>query len=187
MSKKIIKISIVVLVLISIIAIYNTIIHYNQNKKVEEFFNYINSQDVDSELQTPQFMHVVLATYRGKVEGLSILKSITYFTNNTIPEINKKCGNAFGARMYYNNHKIQIEKQLGIDNYKDFKSLAEKCSNLKDVSTIEYMKFNMDEIHRNSDNTEATLYLKYSNCDEISFNIKVLNEVFSDRTSVNIK
>lgn len=187
MSKKIIKISIIVLILISIIAIYNTIIHHNQNKKIEEFMNYINSKDVDSGLQTPQFIHVVLATYKGKAEGLNITKSITYFINNTIPEINKKCRNSISTKMYYNNHKIQIEKQLGIDNYNDFKQLAEKCRGLSNTSTVEYVKFSMDEIHRNSDNTEATLHLKYDSNDEISFDLTILNEVYSDRTSVNIK
>lgn len=187
MSKKIISFCIVILVAIIIIATYSTIIQRNQKKEVERFMNYINSDEIGSEIKTPKYMHVVLATYKGKVEDLSILKSIMYFTNNIIPEIQQKCNNKLESRIYYKRHSLQISKQIGVNNIDDFYQIVYKCNMLTESDEIEYIKFDIDSIEKDKEGLRADLYLKYKQSEEVRFNIKILNNTYADQTSVIIK
>lgn len=187
MSKKVISIFIVILIAITTIATFNTIIQRNQKKQIEKFINYINSDEIGSELQTPKFMHVVLATYKGKVEDLTILKSIMYFNNNIIPEIQKKCDNRIESKIYYKNHNLQIAKQIGINNIEEFYQLVDKCNTLTENDKIEYIKFDIDSIKKDDKGLNVTLLLKYNQSEEVGFNISILNNVYSNHTSVIIK
>lgn len=186
MPKKIIYSIIAILVLIIIIATYNTIIHHNQEKNVEKFMAYINSEEVGSEVKTPTNTHVVLAAYKGSTKGLNIVKSLSYFKNSIIPEVHKKCSNKFLAKRYYNTHKIQIEKELGITNFNDFYTLSTECKKYVENSEEEYCKFDADSVKKENNRVTATLLLKYKNGEEMQFNIQILNKTASDRTSVNI-
>lgn len=187
MSKKIISVFIVILIAITIIATYNTIIQRNQKKQIEKFMNYINSDEIGSELKTPKFMHVVLATYKGKVEDLAILKSIMYFNNNIIPEIQQKCDNKIESKIYYKNHSLQISKQIGINNFDEFYEIVDKCNTLTENDEIEYIKFDIDSIKKDNKGLNVILFLKYNQSEEVSFNILILNNVYSNQTSVIIK
>lgn len=188
MTKKVLSIIIAILILIIVVATYSTIIHHNQKKKVQEFLDYTNSTEKGGELITPNYLHVVLGVYKGEASGLNILKSINYFTNNIVPEIHKKCGNIITSRLYYNNHKTQLQKQIGIDNFDDFYEIVKKCELMNDEEyTIEKIEFDKDSLNKDKDGVTASFRVKYINSGEIEFNVKVLNSVYSDRTSVNIK
>ncbi len=187
MSKKVLSIIIAILVIIILIATISSIKHYNQRKQAEKFMNYVTSTEVDSDIKTPELMHIVLAAYKGNCEGLNIVKSINYIANNTIPEINKKCGNKMSAKIYYNNNKYKIEKQTGIKSFDEFYKLVERCKVSKKSNTVESMRADVNSIERESNGVKARIYVKYNDSDEISFDIKILNDVFSDKTSVIIK
>ena len=86
-------IAIIVLILISLVTAYNIIVSKTQRTEVEKYLNYINSEEIGEEVKTPKMMHVVLAAYKGNVKDLSIVKSITYFKTNIIPEIQENTKN----------------------------------------------------------------------------------------------
>ena len=186
MSKKYLII-ILILLLIIIITLYNTLIHVKQENEINKYIEYINSDEIDTELQTPEYMHVVLATYKGDVEGLNILKSIFYNIKNLIPNINKNCGNIVSTKIYYKTHKMQIQKQIGIDNFNEFNELVKKCRAIEESDKIEYVKFDIDNINKETDGVSAVMHVKYTKSEELKLNIKILNEKFLDKTSVFIK
>ena len=186
MSKKYLII-ILILLLIIIITLYNVLIHIKQRNEINKYIEYINSEENDMEIKNPEYMHVVLATYKGDVEGLNILKSIFYISNNVIPSINKKCGNIISTKRYYKTHKIQVQKQIGIDNFNEFNELAKKIRAIKETEQIEYIKFDIDTIKKKTDGVSVVMNVKYYNSEEIKVSIKILNEKFSDKTSVIIK
>lgn len=186
MSKKYIII-ILFLLLIILISLYNTLILIKQKNEINKYIEYINSDYFDTELQTPKYMHVLLESYQGDVEGTNILKSIFYSVNNVIPNISKNCRNIINTKIYYKTHKIQIQKQIGIDNFKEFNELVKKCRVIEESDKIEYIKFDIDNIKKTDDGVSAIMHVKYTNSEELKFNIKILNEKFSDKTSVFIK
>lgn len=188
MSKKTtIIIAIVLLCIISIISIYGTIISNRQKKEVKNYMNYINSDEVGSELKTPDLMHVVLAAYKGEAKGLTILKSVMYFKNNLIPDIQKNCGNRLFANIYYRRHSKQLYNEFGINNKEEFYVLVDKCNQLGDVNKLKTIGFNTDSIKRVNDGLYVELKMKTDGNSEVTFNVRILNKVYSDKASVIIK
>lgn len=187
MSKKIIIIICVILLLITAFASCKTLKIYKQKKEINKYLDYINSDAVEHRMETPEFMHVVLAEYKGDAKGLSILKSLEYFTCDVIPDIKKNCGNDFKAKSYYNNHKIQLENQIGINNYNDFYEICKKLDFAKNLGALEYTKINTDSIKRTNNGLDFVIYYKYSDVDEISFNITIDNSTYQDKGFINVK
>lgn len=187
MSKKVLSIIIAILVIIILFATISSIKHYNQRKQAEKFMKYVTSTEVDSDIKTPELMHIVLAAYKGDCGGLNIVKSINYFANNNVPEINKKCGNKLSAKMYYNNNKYKLEKQIGITNFEDFYKLVERCKLSKKSNIVESLRVDVNSVERELNGVKARIYIKYNDSEEISFDIKILNDVFPDKTSVIIR
>lgn len=188
MSKKAtIIIAIVLLSIISLYSIYGAIISIRQKKEVENYMNYINSDEIGSELKTPDLMHVVLSAYKGEANGLKILKSVMYFKNNLIPDIQKNCGNRLFAKIYYSRHSKQLYNEFGINNKEEFYALVDKCNQLGNVENLKTVRFDTDSIKRVSDGVYVELKMKADGNSEVTFNVGILNEVYSDKTSVIIK
>ena len=183
----VILIMLAILIMIIIVATYNAIILNKQNKEIDKFIEYVNSTEKGSELQTPELTHVVLAAYKGEASGLKIVKTIMYYANNNIPEIHEKCSSKFSSKRYYKAHKIQIYKQLGIDNFDDFYVLAEKCMRIKNTGNIESIRFDYNSVKIEDDGVSAVLCIRYEDSDEVSFNVKILNSTSSNQTSINIR
>ena len=188
MSKKsIIIIAMVALCIITVISLYGIIISNKQKKEVQNYLDYINSEEIGSELKTPDSMHVVLSAYKGELKGLTILKSIMYFKNNMITDIQKNCGNRLFAKIYYSRHSNQLYREFGINNKDEFYELVDKCNMLGDVENLEYVRFNTKSIVRASEGVFAELRMKERGNTEVIFNVGILNKTYSDKTSIIIK
>ena len=187
MYKKIIIIICVILLIITALASFNTLRIYKQKKEINKYLEYINSDAVEHRMETPEFMHVVLAEYKGDAKGLSILKSLEYFTCDTITDIKKHCSNDFTTKRYYKSRKIQFQEEFGVNNYNEFYDICKKLDFSKDIGELEYTKINIDSIKRTNDGLNFDICYKYSNHDEILFNILVDNSTYQDKGFISIK
>ena len=180
-------IAIILLILISLITAYNIILSKTQRTEVEKYLNYINSDEIGEEVKTPKMMHVVLAAYKGNVKDLSIVKSITYFKTNIIPEIQDNTKNPISKSMYYKWHKKQLKQQIGISNKHEYNQLVEKCNILTSVGNIDYMKFDTDTIKIDSNGLDVVLRVKCKDSAEVKFNVRILKKANESQTSIYIK
>ena len=188
MSKRtIIIITMVLLVVITSISIYGTVVSKKQQKEIDNYLNYVNSEDIGKEVKSPDFIHVVLAAYEGEVKGKTIVKSISYFENNIISEIQNKCKNKISAGIYYSQHSNQLYKEYGIANKKEFNSLVQKCKQLDDISNIKTVEFNVDSIDVKGDCLNVELKIKDTSNNSAIFSVKILNKTQTNKTSVIIK
>ena len=187
MSKRMmIIITMVLLVLITSISIYGTVVAKKQQKEIDNYLNYINSDEIGNEVKSPDFIHVVLAAYDGDVNGKTIVKSISYFENNILPEIQKKCGNKLLAGIYYSRHSNQLYKEYGITNKKEFNELVQKCKQI-DMDNIKSNEFNVDSIEVKDDSLNVELKIKDTSNNTAIFSVRILNKANADKTSVIIK
>ncbi len=187
MSKKIIAIVCVCLLLISSIAIFNIVKIRKQKKEVDKYLEYVKSTNIDHNINTPEYMHVVLAAYRGEAKGISVLKSIEYLSDTIVPEINKNCGNKISSWFYYSNHSRQLKQEICVNNFKEFYEICKKCKSIKNRDFLESSTFDADSVKRTNQGVDCVLYLKYSDSEEISFNITVLNTIPNNRGFIIVR
>ena len=187
MSKRIKIIVCIILLSITLLASFNTIKIYRQKKEIKNYLEYINSDMVEHRMETPEFMHVVLSAYKGDASGLNILKSIEYYTCDIIPRIKKNCTNKSSSKRYYNSHKIELEKELGVNNFNEFYDICVKCNNINNADFLEKTWFDTNKIEKTSNGLKCVLYYKYCDSDEISFNITISNSVYSDKGFIIIR
>lgn len=187
MSKKIKIIVCIVLLIIIAVASFNTLKIHKQKMRIKGYLEYINSEVVEHRMETPEFMHVVLSAYKGEANGRNILKSIEYFTCDIIPELKKKCSSKSSCKSYYNSHKVELEKEIGVTNFNDFYSICNKCKKIDNPEFLEKTRFDTDRIQKTNNGLNCVLYYKYSDSDEISFDINISNSMYSDKGFIIIK
>lgn len=176
-----------ILILILLVVLIICIIGLSKIKKIrssEENLEYINSDELDEGTISPEMIHVVIALYKGDLNPKAISKSTYHFINHLVPEYLKKCTNEEITKKYFQKNKYDIYLDTGINKEEEFINLINNINKLSGNLEFETSRFDKDSIVKNNNGIEAILYIKYKNNEEISVKVKLLNKVYSDKTSV---
>lgn len=183
MKKKTVLILILIL-MVSLIVCLVGLIKIKNVRNSKENLEYINSDELDEGTVSPSMIHVVIALYEGDLNPKAISKSTYHFINHLVPEYLKKCTNEEITRKYFQKNKNDIYLDIGIDEETKFIDLINEISKLSGDLEFESSRFDKDNVIVNTNGTEAILYIKYKNNEEIAVKVKLLNKVYSNKTSV---
>jgi hypothetical protein len=150
----------------------------------EKKLEYINSDDIDESVISPDMIHVVISKYEGELNAKAISKSTYYFVTELIPKYKENCTDEETATKYYNKHQDDIINEIALKSEKSFLNIVNKINTLQGDLELESYKFKMDEIENTSDSTIARLYVKYKDNEEISFKVTIYNRQYSNQSSI---
>ena len=178
--RKKILITIIILTILLVALLIVVFMQTNTKRNLE----YINSDEMNEGTVSPDFIHVVVASYKGKLNPKAISKSTYYFINELVPKYLKKCDNSESARKYFQRNLKDIKLDIGVEKEEEFLKLMEEIQKLTPELKLERSYFNMDEIENNYNNTKANLYIKYENNPEISVKLTISNRIYQDKSTI---
>lgn len=188
LNKKKILILVVILavLLIFLILLLNSVKTKSELTLSKEKLAYINSTEWNNEIY-PKGMPAFIRVYSGKQTTHNIGKNIYYVVNEVIPKYNKNLKDYSEEELkeYFEENRELILLNFGIRTERDFMNLMNKILKI-DSNIFSLQSFYIDEnsIKKEKTNTKATLYIKYEGSSQISIDIKVLNDIKENETSV---
>lgn len=172
---------IIILLIILLIVVLSLIIIKLNIRTPRQNLDYINSNEIDEGTFSPQMIHVVVASYEGDLNPKAISKSAYYFLNTVIPKYLKECND---SEKYFEKNKDAIKLDIGVTNSEEFSNLMQEIKKLSGNLEYESSRFDADNIKKDFKGLKTTLYIKYKNNPEISFDITISDKIQSDRNSV---
>lgn len=163
---------------ILIIIILATIFIIKNNLPEDRLLRKIYNKDADFEiLRYPNNVSFLFRDYEGKIENFSIYRSIYDFVKNEIPKYHSdlKTSNDKQIKNYFEKHKNEIGKILGIDREEEFYNFVKTLKNLE-TEKLELEKYliNSDVKLEDSDTYyRFVLLVKYKDNDEIGFYMEI--------------
>ena len=152
----------------------------------KEKLAYINGENWNEEIY-PKGMPAFVRSYSGKQTTHNLGKNIYYVVNELIPKYNNNLKDKDEKELekYFEKNRELILLNFGIRTERDFLNLVDEILKV-DSTNFKVQNFYIDEssIKKEKDCTKATLYIKYEGSKEISIDIKALNEIKNDETSV---
>ena len=144
----------------------------------EERLEYIYSDEWNSE-PYPLKMNYIIRNYQGNLKAQNMGKSIYYTETVVFPKYYKKLRKASEEKIknYYTRNAEEIKKDFGIEQEEDFCDLIENLQRLQ-KRKIEFESSQIESLYvqKKDDRVETVLYVKYKNCVEIGFYLRVLNQ-----------
>lgn len=186
-KEKMIKKKFVVLLIVCcllLVSLLGTLLYCVIAELPENKLAYINSNEMKDGTTSPKMIHVVISRYEGDLNPKAITKSTYNFINSIIPKYLKKIDSEDDAIKYYNKNKSEINKEIGIKNETEFVDLYKEISKLEGKLKYESSKFKMDEVEKGDRETEANLYIQYSNNPEICVKIIISDRIYANKTSI---
>lgn len=185
-EKKIKKKFVVLLIVccLLLLSLLGALLYFVIAELPENKLTYINSDEMKEGTTSPKMIHVVISRYDGDLNPKAITKSTYNFINSIIPKYLKKISNEDEAISYYNKNIQEIYTEIGIRNQNEFIDLYKEISKLEGELEYESSKFKLNEVEKGNRETEANLYIQYSNNPEICIKIIVSNRVYENRTSI---
>lgn len=182
-NKKTARIVLILIIILFISAII-LIVALMNDRTPKENLEYINSEEIDEGTFSPEFIHIIVASYEGDVNPKAISKSTYYFTTNLVPKYLKYCDNEENTKKYYNQNTEDIKIDIGIESEEEFIELISEIQKLTPNLEYEYSRFGKDEIVSNNRNLQAKLYIKYKNNPEICVTTTISNSEYTNKTSI---
>lgn len=175
-TKKIEKILVALFIIILILVIAIMYFDYTDSTKASrKKLEYINSDEWNDEI-FPEGMPKFIRNYNGNLTAQNIGKSIYYIVTEAIPEYNIQLRdkNEEQIKEYFNSNKENIALDLGITEENDFIMFMREIKKVR-IDTFEIDSFSIDSetIISKSTYTTGDLYIKYKDCNEICFKIRV--------------
>ena len=187
-KKKIIIISIILFILLLTVLI----LFFKLSEKKDELniskekLVYINSAEWNNETY-PKGMPAFVRAYSGKQTAQNLGKNVHYVVTELIPKYYKNLKDYSDKELkeYFEENRELILVNFGIKTERDFMNLMHEIFKVES-SSFKLQNFYIDEdsIRKNEKNTKAVLYVKYEGSNEISINIKALNDVKVEESSV---
>ena len=152
----------------------------------KEKLAYINGTKWKNEIY-PKGMPAFIRSYSGKQTAHNLGKNVYYVATELIPKYNKNLKDYSEKELkeYFDDNRELILINFGIKTERDFMNLMKEISKI-DSNTFDLQNFYIDEdtIKKEENHTKAILYIKYEGSNEISINIKALNDIKIEESSV---
>lgn len=152
----------------------------------KEKLKYINSEEWNNETY-PKGMPAFIRAYKGNQSTHNIGKSIYYIVTELIPKYNEKMKELSieERKEFFEKERELVLINFGIKAERDFMNLVDEILKLDSQNfELESFYINENSIKTIDSATKAVLHIKYKNCKEIKINIKALNTVQIDSSSV---
>ena len=181
MSKRKIRIFLIIIIVCLIGVLINTIIickniKNKDNNKYQSKENKIIEQ-LNEDTIIPGNSYLFFGKYaNGEIEPKQIYEEIDYFVKKIIPKYSEVLGKHTKQDIfdYYNNNKEEIMKYMEIENEESFYNfILNITENANSKYEVESVKFMEGELKHTTISTTGKLEIKYKDCKPITINIKV--------------
>lgn len=159
-------------------------INISNSKSGEEYLKFIQSNESIDDSQSPKYIGHIMNKYEGGVTRTYMSKACYLFTTVFLPQYHKDCKDGNNIEKYYKKYAGEIFILTGIESQEQFEDLINKTKDLKDDLELEEYKFDFKNVKIEEEYVSVKLFIKYKECDEIFVNVKIINKVFKDVTSV---
>lgn len=193
MKKKRIILMIIILMFVILIYLLVNINSLNNKNPKEKDLKYIYNTKVEGNINImPTNVDKIFVKYKGNIDQRSIYKALDLFVNEFVEKYyneTKIFNDENEINNYFNENKIIIEKELGINNEKDFNSF---CGNLKEnlnSDTLELLSYTMNpETIKNEDGClNCVMLINYNNNQKVGFQISIKNTMDKEKTPIEYK
>lgn len=178
---------IIILILILLLIVFS-IMNSKDLKIAQEKLIYINdSEQWNENTIYPDYAAAFGRAYEGDLTIKDIGKSMYYVATEVLPKYYKDLKSASQEQIekYYKNNSESIRINLAMTNSTEFSNLVKVLQSLSgDTISWKSYRIDLDTIKTTPNYTKATLYITYSENEEIAFNIIANSKINSNYSTI---